>query len=204
MLSHPVLSNSVTPWTVARQAPLSMGILQARILEWVAMSSSRRASQSRDQSPFSCIPGGFFTVWATREALISHAICLSLSDLTQVDISLPPLYIWSLYCVSAPFLCWTFNTNSGQYQPGAQRRTRYRAKHLVSISNPLLTATQWRGHGSRSPGKSAPNVHWVFSAFVLLNIKRGHSSEKSCPSSGWLHSLNFFWIKESDTKHRFV
>jgi len=27
-----VMSNSVTPWTVARQAPLSMGILQARIL----------------------------------------------------------------------------------------------------------------------------------------------------------------------------
>ena len=26
----------VTPWTVARQAPLSMGIPQARILEWVA------------------------------------------------------------------------------------------------------------------------------------------------------------------------
>ena len=30
-----------TPWTVALQAPLSMGILQARILEWVAMPSSR-------------------------------------------------------------------------------------------------------------------------------------------------------------------
>ena len=28
-------------WTVAHQAPLSMGILQARILEWVAMHSSR-------------------------------------------------------------------------------------------------------------------------------------------------------------------
>ena len=26
-----------TPWTVAHQAPLSMGILQARILKWVAM-----------------------------------------------------------------------------------------------------------------------------------------------------------------------
>ena len=26
-----------TPWTLARQAPLSMGILQARILEWVAL-----------------------------------------------------------------------------------------------------------------------------------------------------------------------
>ena len=32
---------SATPWTVARQAPLSLGILQARILEWVAMPSSR-------------------------------------------------------------------------------------------------------------------------------------------------------------------
>ena len=32
---------SVTPWTVAHQAPLSMGTLQARILEWVAMFSPR-------------------------------------------------------------------------------------------------------------------------------------------------------------------
>ena len=31
----------VTPWTIAHQAPLSMGIPQARILEWVAISSSR-------------------------------------------------------------------------------------------------------------------------------------------------------------------
>ena len=38
----------VTPWTVARQAPLSMGILQARILEWVAMPSSRGSSEPRD------------------------------------------------------------------------------------------------------------------------------------------------------------
>ena len=32
-----------TPWTVAYQVPLSVGILQARILEWVAMLSSRRS-----------------------------------------------------------------------------------------------------------------------------------------------------------------
>ena len=31
----------VTPWTVVCQAPLSMGILQERMQEWVAMSSSR-------------------------------------------------------------------------------------------------------------------------------------------------------------------
>ena len=38
------------PWTVAHQAPLSLGILQARILEWVAMPSSRGSSQPRDQN----------------------------------------------------------------------------------------------------------------------------------------------------------
>ena len=30
----------VTPWTVAHQAPLSVGTLQARLLEWVAMLPS--------------------------------------------------------------------------------------------------------------------------------------------------------------------
>ena len=50
------------------QAPLSMGILQARILEWVVMPSSRASSQPRDQTQVSRIAGGgFFTVWATRE-----------------------------------------------------------------------------------------------------------------------------------------
>ena len=45
------------PWTVAHQAPLSMGILQARILEWVANVSS----QNRDQTWVSRIVDGFFT-----------------------------------------------------------------------------------------------------------------------------------------------
>ena len=51
-----------------------MGILQARVLEWVAMPSSRGSSQPRDQTQDFHIAGGFFTVWATREALTSsHA-----------------------------------------------------------------------------------------------------------------------------------
>ena len=48
--------------TATLQAPLSMGILQARILEWVAMPSSRGSSQPRDQTQVSHIAGGFFTV----------------------------------------------------------------------------------------------------------------------------------------------
>ena len=37
------------------------GILQARILEWVAISSSRGSSRPRDGTCISCIAGGFFT-----------------------------------------------------------------------------------------------------------------------------------------------
>ena len=57
----------VTPWTVARQALLSMGILQARILEWAAMHSSRGSSQPRDGTQVSCIAGEFFTGWAMKK-----------------------------------------------------------------------------------------------------------------------------------------
>ena len=44
------------------------GILQARILEWVAFSFSRGSSQPRNRTQVSSIAGRFFTSWATREA----------------------------------------------------------------------------------------------------------------------------------------
>ena len=43
-------------------------ILQARILEWETVSSSRGSSQPRDRTQVSCIAGRFFTSWTTREA----------------------------------------------------------------------------------------------------------------------------------------
>ena len=52
-----------TPWTITIH-----GILQARILECVAIPSPRGFSQPRDQNQVSFIVGSFFTNWATREA----------------------------------------------------------------------------------------------------------------------------------------
>ena len=45
------------------------GILQARKLQWVAISFPRGSSQPRDQTWVSCIAGRFFTIWATRYLL---------------------------------------------------------------------------------------------------------------------------------------
>ena len=59
VLSRSVLSDSWGPHGLhSRQTPLSMG----RILEWVAMPSSRGSSQPSDQTQVSRIAGGFFTI----------------------------------------------------------------------------------------------------------------------------------------------
>ena len=44
------------------------GILLARVLEWVAISSSRASCWPRAWTWDSCIAGKFFTIWAIREA----------------------------------------------------------------------------------------------------------------------------------------
>ena len=56
------------PWTVARQAPLSMGFSRQEPWSGVATSFSRGSCWSRDQTCISCITGGFFHCWATGEA----------------------------------------------------------------------------------------------------------------------------------------
>jgi len=48
------------------------GILQARILEWIAIPFSRGSFQPRNQTQVSCIAGRFFTVRVTREALVMN------------------------------------------------------------------------------------------------------------------------------------
>ena len=62
-----VMSNSAMLLTVPPGSSVH-GLLQARIVEWVAFPFSRGSSQPRDQTQVSCIAGGFFTSWATREA----------------------------------------------------------------------------------------------------------------------------------------
>ena len=64
VLSCSVISNSLQH----HQTPLPIRILQARILEWVAMPSSRGSSQPGDWAQVSGIAGRFFTIWSTREA----------------------------------------------------------------------------------------------------------------------------------------
>ena len=49
------------PQIVTHQAPLSMEIIQARILEWIAYPFSKGSSQARNRTGVSYIAGRFFT-----------------------------------------------------------------------------------------------------------------------------------------------
>ena len=59
-------------------------ILQARMLEWVAISFFKGSSQSRDRTQVFCIEGRFLTIWATGEALFSISSSLYFSGETLV------------------------------------------------------------------------------------------------------------------------
>ena len=69
-ISCSVLSDSCDPMGYSLSGPSVHGILQARRLEWVAIPFSRGSSWPRDWTQFSHITGRFFTVWATRQALV--------------------------------------------------------------------------------------------------------------------------------------
>ena len=120
-----------TPWTVARQAPLSMGSIQARIveglpfpppgdlpyclsqqgnpriLEWVACPFSRGNFWAGNRTGVSCIAGRFFTSWATQEA---HFHIIGSSNYRVVIILSISIIITSICAFWLP--CWLSSKES--------------------------------------------------------------------------------------------
>ena len=70
-----VVSDSCDPTDCNLPGSSVHGIPQASILEWVAISFSKRFSQSKNRTQVSCLVGRLFTSWATREAQSeSHSV----------------------------------------------------------------------------------------------------------------------------------
>ena len=74
------------------------GILQARILELVAISFSRGSSWSRNQTQVSCIAGRFFTIWAKGKSWIHTYIhicmCIILYKINHDKHTILCIYIY--------------------------------------------------------------------------------------------------------------
>ena len=89
-----------TPWTLAYQAPLSMGFSRQEYWSEFAISFSRGSSWPRDQTQISCIAGRFFTNWAMREA----PVMISTVKLINISVS---LHSYNFVCV---YVCGEFQT----------------------------------------------------------------------------------------------
>ena len=111
-VSHSVMSNSlwhhglfshetfVSRPQVRRTLPGSSvdEILQAGILEWIAIPFSRGSFQSKNQTQVCHTAGGFLTSWATREAhvYIWNLDFFPVSVITKYWVEFPVLYSRSL------------------------------------------------------------------------------------------------------------
>ena len=81
------------------------GILQARILEWVAVSSSMGSSQPRDQTYISCIAGRFFTVEINEISI--NKVCINEKSINKI-----------LNCISFIFVSIWISLVSKKIQSG--------------------------------------------------------------------------------------
>ena len=104
-VSHSVVSDSLQPMDCSPPGSSVHGILQARILEWVAISFSSRSFQPRDQTKVSCIAGRFFTIWATSKTYlyvyINESLCCLYIYISTVQ-SLSHIWLfvtpWTVAC----------------------------------------------------------------------------------------------------------
>ena len=125
-------------------------ILQARILEWVAISFSRGSSQPRDRTWVSLIGGRRFNLWATREAVIIKVL-------------------WKIVCVrakllqSCPTLCDPMDCSPPcSFVPGILQ-----ARTLEWVAISFSNAWKWKSKWSRSVVSDSLRLHGLQPTRVL-------------------------------------
>ena len=102
--SHWVVSTLCDPMDYSPPGSSVHGILQARILEWVAIPFSRGSSRPRNRTEDSCTAGGFFTNWAIREVLptskflfclnyVNMGLCFPPRTLSVIPIKIAPFFL---------------------------------------------------------------------------------------------------------------
>ena len=179
-----------------------MGILQARILEWVAAPSSRRSSQPRDRIQVSLTAGRFFTTWATREAHFRYKPSSLLTDDDPMSL-VPPLPLCADEETKAP----KSKAESRQGSPRALKwvaypfsRGSFQPRNWTGVSciaggfftcwatrgAPLLRGLALYWEGASSPSITCciwtqRDVDWVWGSFSRPGIVVTKQSRKYMP-----------------------
>ena len=150
------------------------GLLQARILEWVAFPFSRGSSQHRDRTQVSRIADGFFTSWTTRKdhelrgatilLKLKHAkslqSCLTLCD--PMGCSLPGSFVHGI--LQARILEWVAISS---FKGSSQPRDGTLVSYISCISRQVL---YHKPHPGKPLLKLTPSKLGKFSYFPFYPI----------------------------------
>ena len=140
------------------------GISQGRILEWVAFTSSRGSSQPRDRTCVSCVSytaGGFFTAWATEEALSQSPnvtdTCLqwALSSMLRINICIFRVQL-------CPHACQCF-----------EQENLYHGSHYLSLPWSCCCVNS----AGRTKGRDPASVHWATSLYLSVEMEHPASAQ---------------------------
>ena len=140
------------------------GIHQGRILEWVAISFSRGSSRPRYQTCVSCTAGRHFTLWATREGVVSKKgyKWIYLQNRNRVtDVENKLMVQFSSVVQSCPTLCDPMNRS----MPGVHHQLLESTQtHVHRVSDAIQPS-----HPLSSPSPPAPNPSQHQSLFQWVN-----------------------------------
>ena len=150
------------------------GILQTRLLEWVAISFSKGSFLPRDRTQVSHIAGRCFNLWATKEQLN-----------TYLDI-----VVQSLSCVQFFVTPWTAAHQASLSFAISQRLLKLRSIELLILSNhliclPLLLLPSVFPSIRDFSNESALRIRWPKYWSVSFSIS---------PSNEYLGFFFFLWI----------
>ena len=144
------------------------GILQTRILDWVAIPFSRGSSWPRDQTRLSCIAGRLFAIWATKKPIqFSRSV---LSDCLQphgLQHARPPcpLPTPGVYSNSCPLSWWCHSVISSSVVPFSS--TFNLSHHQGIFSSESVLPIRWPKYWSFSFNISPSNEHSGLTSFMM-------------------------------------
>ena len=137
------------------------GILQAIILEWVAMTSSRGSFQPRDQTHISCtscLAGGFFTIELPEKPMYIY-VCVCVCVYTHTYIH---RYIYiSISCIFVGIIIWGLALG---------------ANMICSIPY-VFSVYKWKCLGNSKDQLNSNNHLYVFLTIILKFLVKIESPE---------------------------
>ena len=167
---------------------IAHGILQARILEWIAFPFSRGSSQPRDRTQVSHTAGGFLTSWAARVFRVrKFSSSFKILEITRTAVLLSPL-------PEKQLSQWASDTLQMGWIKGCLQRERWKCVADISFQSTLRGTAQIILLVIRSTEPALGQEEVINFVLMSSSLQRSKGLSKVLSGnhlSSWNHTLNF-------------